>query len=84
MFTLKQEITNLKDGVLNENIYIKDGKAFVKDQDHEFMYNGTWNVKVGDKWIDLQGGIPSISEIEFVDNEVFGALFEKIEIEQNG
>ena len=67
MFKLKQEITNLTDGVLNENIYVKDGKAFIKNADGEFMYDGVWFVKAGDKWIDLQGGMPVVDNVEFVD-----------------
>jgi len=83
MYNLRQEITNLKDGVLNENIYIKDGKAYIKTDEHEYMYDGIWNIKVNDKWLDLQGGIPSIGEVEFVDNYVFEALFELSEINEN-
>lgn len=83
MFTLKQEITDLKDGVLNEDIYVKDGKAFIKNADGEFMFDGTWFVKAGGKWIDLQGGMPPVSNIEFVDNPVFEMLFEKSEKAEN-
>ena len=83
MYNLRQEITNLKDGVLNENIYIKDGKAYIKTDEHEYMYDGIWNIKVNGKWLDLQGGIPSIGKVEFVDNYVFEALFELSEINEN-
>lgn len=83
MYNLRQEITNLKDGVLNENIYIKDGKAYIKTDEHEYMYDGSWNIKVNNKWLNLQGGIPSIENIEFVDNDVFRALFELSENNEN-
>lgn len=83
MYNLRQEITNLKDGVLNENIYIKDGKAYIKTDEHEYMYDGNWNIKVNDKWLDLQGGIPAIDKVEFVDNDVFEALFELSESNEN-
>ena len=83
MFKLKQEITNLTDGVLNENIYVKDGKVFIKNADGEFMYDGVWFVKAGDKWIDLQGGMPVVDNVEFVDNPIFEMLFEKSENKEN-
>lgn len=83
MYNLRQEITNLKDGVLNENIYIKDGKAYITTNEHEYMYDGNWNIKVNNKWLDLQGGIPSVGNVEFVDNDVFKALFELNENNEN-
>lgn len=83
MYGLKQEITNLQDGVLNENIYIRGGKAYIKTDEHEYMYDSGWNIKVNDKWVDLQGGIPSVGNIEFVDNDVFRALFELNEKSEN-
>lgn len=82
MYSLRQSITNLKDGVLNENIYIKDKKVYVKTQDHEYLYDNFWHIKVGTKWVDLQGGIPSV-DVEFVDNELFNILFESNETKEN-
>lgn len=83
-YTLKQEIINAKDCILNDDIKVKDGKVYVKAEDREYLYDNSWHIKVGANWVDLQGGIPNVELSERIENELFDILFESDEAQENG
>lgn len=62
MFILRSVINDLSERLVNDEIYVKNRTVFVNTTTHNYKYsNGIWYIKVGDLWIDLQGGIPTYS-----------------------
>lgn len=71
MYKLKEEITNLQNREISGDVFVRSNKVYVKN----FMYDGSWNIRVGNKYVNLQGGIPG----EIFDKNLDPDILEEIE-----
>lgn len=80
MHTLKQIIENAGvDRVIDSNLYVKNGIVYLTLDNTQFKHeNHNWYQLCGEKWVNLQGGVPSYeSEVEenpdenILENEQF-------------
>lgn len=80
MYRLKQIIENAgADRVINSDLSVTDGIVYLTVDGIRFKHeNHNWYQLCGEKWIDLQGGVPSYESKEQLDE----LLFEEVLNEQ--
>lgn len=77
MYTLKQVIENAgADRVIDSNLYVNNGIVYLTLDNIKFKHeNHNWYQLCGEKWVNLQGGVPAYeSEVEeqnILENEQF-------------
>lgn len=78
MVILREHISNLQsraDKKINDNVFIKNGVLYINNGEHEYKYeNECYYIKVGDKYINMQGGIPAYSLETNPDEDIFVEL----------
>ena len=71
-YKLKQVITNLQDREIAPDMYVRNGVVYVGDFKYE---KDNWHIKVGNKYANLCGGIPSYT----LETNPDADLFEPVE-----
>lgn len=80
MYTLKQIIENAgPDRVIDSNLYVKNGIVYLTLDNIKFKHeNHSWYQLCGEKWVNLQGGVPNYESETQLDE----LLFEEVLNEQ--
>lgn len=72
MYRLKRYIENLRDRVVNKDIYITDSVLYLDNGENKYKYQyDEYYIKAGDNWINLQDGIPVYEIEENIDESIF-------------
>lgn len=72
MYRLKRYIENLRDRVVNKDIYITGGVLYLDNGENKYIYQyDEYYIKAGDNWINMQGGIPIYEVEENLDEDIF-------------
>lgn len=81
MYKLKQVISNIgKDRKITDQLKVKNGIILLESCGIKFKYEqGNWYQLCGDKWVNLQGGVPDYAVIETDELEIFEDATEKVE-----
>ena len=83
-YRLREHILNLThetSRVVNDDIYIENGVVYINNHMYEYKYQyDCYFIKVGDSWVNMQGGIPLYYVYENIDEDLF--VLEEIDFEE--
>lgn len=75
MYRLKRYIENLRDRVVNKDIYITDSILYLDNGENKYRYQcDEYYIKAGDNWVNIQGGIPVYEIEENIDESIFESV----------